>query len=747
MRKKSIWLFIGIFILIVIAICIATALVLPKTKYLNPTEGEIQFYIADKGIFKDYDVYHSKEHTYHPIEASQEPSTTLYMLNGREDVKSIYVLITNQAGEIVKEELFQKEKSTYTIKFTPEDTHQYDVSFVLNCENGMEFYVANENVFLKITSDARVKDQSVTLLRDLQLESDTENTITFSYPYTWNFNSCTFTTNHSLLFASQEAGTMYIQNTDGNVIVTGNATILFDAPNMDLVWEDEDSLSFDYVEQYMNVLSFNGLPTDERIGGDGDAMLLSGSLALSSGTSTPFVMNGNYIYLYQGYTDTITLEDANFSYELSEEGSAKIVKKDNTYYCVATNAQGEDWGYKINVIKKEYQLPVIYIETENQTAITSKDEKISGIFSLDYNGMETFANIDSKEMKIRGRGHSSWKLDKKPYKIKFEDKISLFGLTAAKEWVLQANHVDKSLIRNKLAMDMGAVLNHVLFIPHSYNVDVFVNGTYMGVYTLTEQIEVKEGRIPGEKDDTAVDTDYLVELGGDEEATSFGINMFNSPLYNWIEIKNPDTDVLTKKQFDFIKDYIYQADKAAMELNGYEEYIDIPSLIDFFLLTEFSYNVDGAFRRSDFIMKKAGDKLYMATYWDYDYAFGNFWRDSLDIDEWICLGNENTKNYITDSWITYLLEDPAFTAQLKARWDEVGEELYHTAMATIDEAEQNVSASAKENFIRWPNVLGNKIQYEHNKTANVSTYEGQLQYLRDFIQKRYEWMDETIEKM
>ena len=108
---------------------------------------------------------------------------------------------------------------------------------------------------------------------------------------------------------------------------------------------------------------------------------------------------------------------------------------------------------------------------------------------------------------------------------------------------------------------------------------------------------------------------------------------------------------------------------------------------------------------------------------------------------------ENTKNYITDSWITYLLKDPYFTAQLKARWNEVGEELYHTAMATIDEAEKNVSASAEANFARWPGVLGHKTQYQFHKTANISTYEGQLQYLRDFIQKRYEWMDETIGKM
>ena len=103
--------------------------------------------------------------------------------------------------------------------------------------------------------------------------------------------------------------------------------------------------------------------------------------------------------------------------------------------------------------------------------------------------------------------------------------------------------------------------------------------------------------------------------------------------------------------------------------------------------------------------------------------------------------------YIKDNWITFLLEDPEFVMQLKARWNEVGEKLYNTAMATINEAENKVSASAEENFAKWSGVLGNKIQYELSATANISTYEGQLQYLRNFIKKRYEWMDTTIRSM
>lgn len=290
---------------------------------------------------------------------------------------------------------------------------------------------------------------------------------------------------------------------------------------------------------------------------------------------------------------------------------------------VLETEQQEETESEIGPIVKEYFLPVITITTENQRAIVEKDKKIPGTFSLEYKGDMEYPNIESASMTIKGRGHSTWELQKKPYKIKFDEKQSLFGLTAAKEWVLLANHADKSLVRNKLAMDIGTILNQVAFSPHAYNVDVMINGEYMGVYILLEQIEVKEGRVPGETDGVEVDTDYLLEIGGEAEETSFGTNMFHSLLCFYVEIKNPDSDVLTEEQYEYVGNYLVTVDSAVKLLDGYEQYLDVPSVIDWFLLNELSYNIDGTFRRSTYLLKEKGGKMRIATYWDYDYAFGN----------------------------------------------------------------------------------------------------------------------------
>lgn len=215
-----------------------------------------------------------------------------------------------------------------------------------------------------------------------------------------------------------------------------------------------------------------------------------------------------------------------------------------------------------------YSLPIIYITTEGGSEITSTEEYISGSFSIFYKGTETYSDIEEKSMNVRGRGHSSWKLDKKSYKIKFDKKTSLFGLTAAKEWCLIANHSDCSLIRNTLAMEMATVLDSFIFVPTSHMVDVFLNGTYIGVYSICEQIEMKDGRIPGDRNSTEVDTDYLLELGGNEKATSFGNNVFATELCVYVTIEEPDEAVLTYEQYSYISSYLKAVDDAIMSGGG-----------------------------------------------------------------------------------------------------------------------------------------------------------------------------------
>ncbi|MBO7367791.1 MAG: hypothetical protein J6U24_04260, partial [Paludibacteraceae bacterium] len=66
-------------------------------------------------------------------------------------------------------------------------------------------------------------------------------------------------------------------------------------------------------------------------------------------------------------------------------------------------------------------LPVMYIFTENNAEITSKEVYLNASYYLDANGVEGYESIGSADnmlvTKIKGRGNYTWTgFDKKPYR-------------------------------------------------------------------------------------------------------------------------------------------------------------------------------------------------------------------------------------------------------------------------------------------------------------------------------------------
>ena len=143
-----------------------------------------------------------------------------------------------------------------------------------------------------------------------------------------------------------------------------------------------------------------------------------------------------------------------------------------------------------NGIEKKYTieimaftgLPIVYINTENNQAITSKDDYVNATIKI-VEDIRTRAAGDIWEdsVKIKGRGNSTWTLPKKPYKLKFNSKQSLLGEPKDKEWVLLANYTDKTSIRNELAFYMGrmSVLDYTC---RTHFVDLVLNN--VGSYTF-----------------------------------------------------------------------------------------------------------------------------------------------------------------------------------------------------------------------------------------------------------------------
>ena len=108
------------------------------------------------------------------------------------------------------------------------------------------------------------------------------------------------------------------------------------------------------------------------------------------------------------------------------------------------------------------ELPVVYINTEGGAPIVSKEDYIDA--ELIIQGNETYNSKTTKlyngVTEIRGRGNSTWNQPNKPYRLKLDKKTDLFGMGKSKHWVLLANYLDESLLRNTLAYDLSGAMVH-----------------------------------------------------------------------------------------------------------------------------------------------------------------------------------------------------------------------------------------------------------------------------------------------
>ena len=133
-------------------------------------------------------------------------------------------------------------------------------------------------------------------------------------------------------------------------------------------------------------------------------------------------------------------------------------------------------------------LPVLFIYTDNKEPIASKDNYVNG--TIFFDGAGEFENLTAP-MRIKGRGNSTWSMPKKPYRIKFDEKQSMAGFPANKDWVLLANYADKTSLRTEVAFNISRNTS-LEYTPRTQHVEVFINDVYNGTYVLTEQLKIRE---------------------------------------------------------------------------------------------------------------------------------------------------------------------------------------------------------------------------------------------------------------
>lgn len=401
-------------------------------------------------------------------------------------------------------------------------------------------------------------------------------------------------------------------------------------------------------------------------------------------------------------------------------------------------------------LPKKPQLPVIRIKTVNAAPITDKKNYVKGTFRIeDPDGLYWDKEVFEVEMTkdgIRGRGNSTWGMPKKPYKIKFDDKISIFGLGEDKEWVLLANYADKTLLRNVVAMRLSEIVGMpwtLAMLP----VEVYLNDEYLGCYTFSEHKKVSKHRVDldivGEGDNSgdAVTGGYYFEIEQQMDETT----CFYSPACH-LPMMFSDPEEPTSEQFEYVKNYFMEAETQLMNKNfdpetGWQKHIDIESFAKAFIVNELTKNIDGNMRKSSFIAKKQGGKLYMPHLWDYDIALGNSQNHKNEFP----IADSSPEGWFiktcsldgTVNWYTLLSQDPAFCAKVKEIWNKNYSAL-HSLPNFIDRQALLISEAQVRNFKKW-DILNDTSVWPNNPTTG--DYYKHVDFLKNFIERRMAWLD------
>ncbi len=390
-------------------------------------------------------------------------------------------------------------------------------------------------------------------------------------------------------------------------------------------------------------------------------------------------------------------------------------------------AKPTDFSGVVKATYVELLLPVIRVDTEDHQPVISKEEYLDAQVDIDPNGSPYDAF--SAPTRIKGRGNTTWAYPKKPYKLKLDSKASLFGMPKEKDWVLLANYADRSQLRTWVAQTAGHSTD-LAWTPSSVHVELVLNGEYLGVYQLTEQVEVKENRLditemePGDTSGEAVTGGYLLEI--DERLEQNAEPGFRTRRRVPIVIKEPEP--AAPEQFDYIRDYVQDYEDALFGPNfsdpvlGHRGYADVDSFIDWYIVEELVKNQDATFS-SAYLHKDRSAPIRFGPLWDFDLSMGTD-RGIVPADPQQVWVNQPNK-----PWVNRYFADPTFRQRLDERWDAHRVD-FDQLPAQLSVLGADLQDAIANDAARWDYTLG------VNDTP---------QFLADWLTTRIAWMDAYID--
>lgn len=364
---------------------------------------------------------------------------------------------------------------------------------------------------------------------------------------------------------------------------------------------------------------------------------------------------------------------------------------------------------------------------------------------------------------IKTRGNSTWVLDKKPYKIKLKKDSALLGMPSAKEWVLLANAVDDTLIKNELIFRYAEKYTSVPSIRGQY-VDLYMNGEYAGNYYLCEKVETGDSRLnitdlkaatervnyeevygrstPYVSEDGKIKATaglvnpeditggYLVEYisDGEYEVTEHAFKTDSGKYYAVISPSQA-----TVEQVEYICRLFDEMEVAMAQGDGinpatgkhFSEYMNIDSWASKYVMEEVFSNPDALIASMYFYKDcdSVDPLIYAGPMWDYDRALGSYGLKDYIIDDARKIGNYGI-------YVSELMKHEEVSSLVHKKFEEeMLPYVKYKVRNDIYELNQMLDTSAQMDDVRWRQSNG----YYESRDA-------QTEYLSCFLEEKTDYL-------
>lgn len=380
-------------------------------------------------------------------------------------------------------------------------------------------------------------------------------------------------------------------------------------------------------------------------------------------------------------------------------------------------------------------LPVAVLNFEfpdypDKDQIWLKEEYIQALLSVKTGDNDA---TEPMELTVKGRGNSTWGMAKKPMRLKFKKKTELLGLKNAKNFVLLADYIDPSHMRNVVAFWLGTKLG----VPYTNEIEpcnLYINGYFAGLYHLTNKVGINSGSV-----DIDEESGVLFEISTEyDEPYKFRSAIYNLPVM----VKDPDLEEVTSDPENMLQTWsedFNKAEKLASQGKAWEAF-DLESAVNYILVQDLCGNDEIGHPKSVYLFKENLSA-------DSKYIFGPLWDFDAALNRCDATGTKWYKEPEKSLWVNKLFNRFMMTSEFKQlyakRFEQFYTEIYPELLDFIDTYSERIQESSENDGLRWnlTEPIGDWAYRVPSTDADQHVAD-----LKDWIVRRVEWCRNKLNK-